>query len=66
MFDGIRMNGNFAEVVAKYDITPSMAYNWCVDLENKSVSPQGSGLATGDPKIPLRFCQYGFAVLARE
>ena len=32
--DGIRMNGNFAEVAAKYDITPSMAYNWCVDLEN--------------------------------
>ena len=32
--DGIRMNGNFAEVAAKYDITPSMAYNWCIDLEN--------------------------------
>ena len=32
--DGIRMNGNFAEVAAKYDITPSMAYNWCVVLEN--------------------------------
>jgi len=28
------MNGNFAEVAAKYDITPSMAYNWCIDLEN--------------------------------
>jgi len=32
--DGIRMNGNFAEVAAKYDITPSMAYNWCIDFEN--------------------------------
>ena len=28
------MNGNYAEVAAKYDITPSMAYNWATDLES--------------------------------
>ncbi len=32
--DAIRMNGNYAEVAAKYDITPSMAYNWATDLES--------------------------------
>lgn len=32
--EAIRMNGNYAEVAAKYDITPSMAYNWATDLES--------------------------------
>ena len=32
--DAIRMKGNYAEVAAKYDITPSMAYNCAQDLES--------------------------------
>lgn len=32
--EAIKMNGNYAEVAAKYDITPSIAYNWATDLES--------------------------------